>query len=696
MANTLTFAGLTLTDANIFGGISFLADLNTGEEFSIGNTASTSVSFTTDTQLPIYTKDAVNGTFTWTQDNAPRGRYYITDVKKNAGKYDVTAYDAMILLDTGIDALSITFPASVSGLASAIATYLGCTVSGTIYNGTLTVDELDDGMQIRQLLGYIAEASGCSVKIDGSDHLCFMYYADSGITITASEYKENGLDIADYVCAPIDNVKIFDIAGMVCAEAGSGTNSLFIQGNPFLYEATDTEAAVILGLVDSFAYAPLTCEMFDEEGLEVGKTATFGTAPTLVMHLESSENGAVVSSVGSDSRAEYNKSVDIIANEAKNIATKLNQHFWYVASGDEAGAHIAEIDKVSFDADPTGSNLLATSNGVTIRDGMTKLASFGKSIKAGYGGADYLKIQAEGSMTETLMDWGTYTSDSPADTGTNTKSVDLNLATVSPFSSYWSSLSSGDKFYVSGVGEVSYLDGNSRETFIRRIAYDFTKGTFDYREWSSSYGLMQLQYDGTNTVKVLFQASASSTYLTSGTIEVNGYEEQPSPSFLMGTSVEAYDNALAIGKFNNATDQLAFMVGNGTAAGDRSNAFAVDWNGYIYPQDTKMVDFVTEEGAESGWYWRKWKSGKVEAWGTTSASATTGSSWGSLYYSDQSFAIPSGIFSSDPIRGYVSSRNNQWWAVGISSMSASSVSFRMAKPTSSSQAISVCIYLLYL
>lgn len=330
MANTLVFAGQTISDDHIFGGVSYLADLNTGEEFSIGNTASASVSFVTDIRLPIYTKDPENGTSTWTQgtnelaDNnsdllvdennnsfvieTPRGRFYITEVTKSEGFYTVTAYDAMILLETNISALSLTFPLTVSTAASAIAAYIGCTVSGTVNNGTLSVSELNEDMTIRELLGYVAEASGCSVKIDGSDHLCFMYYGDSGITLTASEYKK--LEVADYVCAAIDNVTILNSVGAAIATAGSGTNTLYIEANPFLEEATNTEAALILSLVEDFEYAPLTCDLFDADDLEIGTIVTFGETPTLVMHLESSEDGAVVSSVGSDSRAEFNKSIE--------------------------------------------------------------------------------------------------------------------------------------------------------------------------------------------------------------------------------------------------------------------------------------------------------------------------------------------------------------------------------------------------
>ena len=318
MANTLTFASVTLTDADIFGGLNFTHDLNTGEELTIGNTASASVKFVTGTQLPLYTKDQTNGVFTWTKNSVSRGTYYITEVTKVDGKYEITAYDAMSLLDVNISALSISFPATAASLAGLIATYMGCTVSGTIVNGSLAVNELDADMSVRQLLGYIAEASGCSVKIDGSNHLCFMYYADSGITLTASDYVK--LEVADYTCAAIDNVTIYNSQGEIQASYGSGGNSLFIGQNPFLETAMNSNAQNIYNVVHGLVYAPVKAELFDESGLEVGTIATFGTTATLIMHIETSESGALASSIGSDNRATYNKSVVVVANEAKAVA----------------------------------------------------------------------------------------------------------------------------------------------------------------------------------------------------------------------------------------------------------------------------------------------------------------------------------------------------------------------------------------
>lgn len=325
MANTLTFANQTLTDAEIYGGVSYTADLNAGDAFTIGNTASASVEFVTDQQVPLYSKDATNGTFTWTKDSVSRGRFYVTEVTKEADKYRITAYDAMMRLETDISALSLNVPLTVSSAVSAIAAYIGCTVSGTIVNGTLTTNNLEENMTIRQLIAYAAEASGASVRIDGSDHLCFMYYADSGITITQSEYKEGGLELADYTCDAIDNVTVLNALGSVQAVSGTGTNSLFIEGNPFMVDATDANASAILAKVSGLAYVPLKCDMFEENGLTIGTGATFGSAYTLVMHLESNEEGATASSVGVDSRADYNKSLSAsIASAMSTIDLRVD------------------------------------------------------------------------------------------------------------------------------------------------------------------------------------------------------------------------------------------------------------------------------------------------------------------------------------------------------------------------------------
>ena len=110
------------------------------------------------------------------------------------------------------------------------------------------------------------------------------------------------------------------------------------------------------------------------------------------------------------------------------------------------------------------------------------------------------------------------------------------------------------------------------------------------------------------------------------------------------------------------------------------------------------VDYVTEEGVKTGgWYYRKWKSGKVECWSQyTSSGDIAGTAWTSpIYFTDITLAIPDGIFTSTPLRVYVASGNEQWWSSGIfqSSTSATQVKFRMCKPTSTAQPVKAFMYL---
>ena len=188
-----------------------------------------------------------------------------------------------------------------------------------------------------------------------------------------------------------------------------------------------------------------------------------------------------------------------------------------------------------------------------------------------------------------------------------------------------------------------------------------------------------------------------------------------------------YQSQTAIGKYNDNQSNNAFEIGNGTLSA-RSNAFTVDWNGNVDASgdvtdgsgnvlsskaDTSSVptatsdltndsgfitlsdlpDYVIEEGTQSNWEYRKWSSGKVEAWRNISNSAAAGSVWVSpLYYRDLTVAIPSGLFTAAP-DVKATSTTSQWWVSYANATSATSLTYRLVKPVSSSQASGVSLYL---
>ena len=73
--------------------------------------------------------------------------------------------------------------------------------------------------------------------------------------------------------------------------------------------------------------------------------------------------------------------VKTVAENAYRIAGNTDQFFWVTESGTDTGAHITEIPREDFLADPDngGGNFLARTNGIAIRDGMAELATFSSS-----------------------------------------------------------------------------------------------------------------------------------------------------------------------------------------------------------------------------------------------------------------------------------------------------------------------------
>ena len=77
--------------------------------------------------------------------------------------------------------------------------------------------------------------------------------------------------------------------------------------------------------------------------------------------------------------------VKTVANEASRIASSTRQYFWFEETGGDTGAHISETPQDQwYDPDSpnyhSGPNLLANSNGVAVRNGLTELATFSASL----------------------------------------------------------------------------------------------------------------------------------------------------------------------------------------------------------------------------------------------------------------------------------------------------------------------------
>lgn len=115
-------------------------------------------------------------------------------------------------------------------------------------------------------------------------------------------------------------------------------------------------------------------------------------------------------------------------------------------------------------------------------------------------------------------------------------------------------------------------------------------------------------------------------------------------------------------------------------------------NGHALSADVADADYVTEQGTSSSWNYRKWKSGKIEAWRIYEFASASWTVWTSpIRYMDKTISIPSGIFSAAPSI-MATSASTQYWVVGCTASSATAGSLRLATVASSAMATTVRLY----
>ncbi len=103
-----------------------------------------------------------------------------------------------------------------------------------------------------------------------------------------------------------------------------------------------------------------------------------------------------------------------------------------------------------------------------------------------------------------------------------------------------------------------------------------------------------------------------------------------------------------------------------------------------------MSDYVTSEGSSGDWKYRKWNSGKIEAWFGKSITAGATTAAGNVYRSDFTQSIPSEIFTEAP-RVFTSIDGNASTVFGINgyATSATSITGRIFRTGSSSSSYSI-------
>lgn len=183
---------------------------------------------------------------------------------------------------------------------------------------------------------------------------------------------------------------------------GTAGYVITISGNPFIQTASNADSiASYLGyLVVGMRFRPLTSTIVENPAIEAGDCAYItgrngSTYTCFISHVTYTTYAATVIVCDAEpnmytlktrftSADKLNSSVTRIQKKldsAYKIAGNTNQYFWTTETGTDTGAHITEVPQEEWNDSTsqnyhTGGNLLARSNGIAVRDGLTEMASF--------------------------------------------------------------------------------------------------------------------------------------------------------------------------------------------------------------------------------------------------------------------------------------------------------------------------------
>lgn len=271
------------------------------------------------------------------------------------------------------------------------------------------------------------------------------------------------------------------------------------------------------------------------------------------------------------------------ADNAYRISGATKQHFWFwetIPSGADpdvgTGAHISEVSEEDFN-DPnspyyhSGGNLLARSNGIAVRDGLTELATFGANgvtIGKNISGESRTIITADGMHVYRKV----YGNDTPiADLGYGAGINSQGQTFDAPYYTF------GTRYGLTPpIGNYSVAEGidvtASSYCAHAEGADTFATGRYSHAEGHASSATGHNSHaEGVDTLAEGVNSHAEGYYTKAYGSNAHAQNKE---------TIARGDNQTVIGKYNTSDYTSALIIGNGEQ-NNRSNALTVDWDGNI-------------------------------------------------------------------------------------------------------------------
>lgn len=262
--------------AETLNNFKFQNMINPNNEITIGNTCSSSVTFSIymptvsleNKEITIFEGVKVGTEIKYIQ----LGIFTVTKQTSDGEYTSYEAYDRMYKADMPYFS-DMAFPNTDKAILNEICGKLGISLATNIAT-THTISDKPQGYTYREIIGYMAMLQGCNAVINADGNLELRWYKDSGYVLDGHKYYQQGVTFTtskDFIIEKLtcNNTKSGDKETSTIT-SGSGATGLSFA-NPFMTQAILDEVYKKIG---GFQFRPLTVKFVGDWRLEVGDIIT--------------------------------------------------------------------------------------------------------------------------------------------------------------------------------------------------------------------------------------------------------------------------------------------------------------------------------------------------------------------------------------------------------------------------------------
>lgn len=254
----------------------FLNMINPNNEITIGNTCSSSVTFSI--YMPAISLEnkgitIFEGVKVGTEIKYIKLGIFTVTKQTSDGEYtNYEAYDRMYKADMPYFS-DMAFPSTDKAILNEICGKLGISLATNIVTAH-TITDKPQGYTYREIIGYMAMLQGCNAVINANGNLELRWYKDSGYVLDGHKYYQQGVTFTtskDFIIQKLtcNNTKSNSTEQSEITSGDGATGLTF--ANPFMTQAILDEVYKKIG---GFTFRPLTVKFVGDYRLEVGDIIT--------------------------------------------------------------------------------------------------------------------------------------------------------------------------------------------------------------------------------------------------------------------------------------------------------------------------------------------------------------------------------------------------------------------------------------